>query len=338
MFAPLIAALLLTPSEPEYTATRVLNERNRLVGNVFFAGEDMLAGSLTEFFGLHGEKNHGKPFVWSQGKVYQLPLGKSKWGHVLAGNEHLLVGDVLLDDWNYKPATWTPDPKLGWAKARLRIFTSGPGRARVLGKEDEKWVQDYEGDIRCLRNGAWQSYSMGKFQMVGIDKLGRIFGNVYRAYGQGERLEKPRAAFFSPQIPTLRFLSEEGFILTAVNRGGDAVGFKGEKYMLPVVEGTRAVKWTGESMTFLFDVTKDKNGWTEPSKAQAINESGTVVGSWSESETTHAFVWKDGMRVSLLDAVIGVKLERAAAINDRGQIAAVAYSDNGSSLYLLSPK
>lgn len=338
MVATFMAALLMALPGGNYNATLILKEDKRTVRKVFFAGEDTLAGYVCESYGMHGEDNHGKPFVWSKGKLYRLPLGKSKWGHVLAGNDHLLVGDVVDDDWVYRPVAWTPDAKSGWAKSHLKIVSSKRGRARIVGSDDEIWVQNDEGGIRRLRDRNWVSFTPGKFDMVGVDDLGRLYGNVYSSRGEGGRLEKTAVALFDPSDSNLKMISGQGFSLSAVSGAGEFVGQKAPKMTYPLLEGERAVMWQGNTKTYLIDLRTNKDGWTESDAALAMNARGAAVGYWCHGKTRRGFVWENGAFADLYDAVEEVHISDALAINDLGQIAASADYKDGSSLYLLSPK
>src|SRR6266508_3289085 len=72
--------------------------------------------------------------------------------------------------------------------------------------------------------------------------------------------------------------------------------------------------------------------------AHGINNRGQVVGdSAISSGPDHAFVWSAKERMQdlndLIPVELGIVLEGASAINDRGQIAA----DGGGRAYLLTP-
>lgn len=102
----------------------------------------------------------------------------------------------------------------------------------------------------------------------------------------------------------------------AVNDAGVAAGRSGSG---------EVVTWTGGSVTHL-GIQGDVGG---------INDAGTVVGSFAQGGTTHAFMWRGGQLTDLSDPAAPNAAGTAKAINARGQIAGSANGhaflyDNGA--------
>ena len=162
MLTALIFAVLVGQNPTAYDTTLVLAMPTRgpasrtWIGGVTLTEDDTVAGFTCDSVGVHGETFFAKPFVWSKGKLSDLPLGKAEYGHVLAGNARLLVGDVMID---YKdhPATWSPDPQVGWAKARLTILPDLQGRAVAVTATGAVWVAGAESLLRW-EGGKWSKY------------------------------------------------------------------------------------------------------------------------------------------------------------------------------------
>lgn len=104
----------------------------------------------------------------------------------------------------------------------------------------------------------------------------------------------------------------------AINKSGDVVGFSNGP------KGTRAFLWNE------FNGMQDLGASAGYTNTQAfdINDSGTVVGALTNSGGSHAFIWTPevGMRDlnSAISPEIGVVLVSAHAINNTGQIVAMA--------------
>ncbi len=88
----------------------------------------------------------------------------------------------------------------------------------------------------------------------------------------------------------------------AVNDAGLVAGRSG---------GGEVVTWHGTSVTHL-GVQGDVGG---------INDAGTVVGSYAQNGTTHAFMYRDGVVTDLSDPAAPGAASAAKAINAHGQIA-----------------
>ena len=102
----------------------------------------------------------------------------------------------------------------------------------------------------------------------------------------------------------------------AVNNGGIVAGRSGSG---------EVVTWNGASVTHL-GIRGDVGG---------INDAGTVVGSYAQNGTTHAFMYRDGVITDLSDPAAPNAASAAKAINARGQVAGTSSGraflyDNGA--------
>lgn len=325
MLAALIAAVFAGQSPTTYDATLVLAMPTRgigsrtWIGGVTLADEGTVAGNTCDSVGVHGETLFAKPFVWSRGVLHTLPLGKAQYGHVVAGNAKMLVGDVIIDYLDH-PATWTPDPEAGWSKARLTVLPELEGRAMAVTDGGTVWVAGSDAVLRWER-GKWSSFHFGQFYVEGLDARGRFYGNRFEGYGEGMSPLNTQASVrdgfeWVPLAP-----KTEISWLSAVNAGGTAVGRV----------GPRAVLWKGGATIYLFG---SEVPWSE---ARAINGSGQVVGEFRTGDTLHAYVWRSG-RLQDLWTAHPDGLREAVAVSDAGTIVAKAEKDDQTRLYLLRPK
>ncbi|MCO5298104.1 MAG: hypothetical protein M9921_14745 [Fimbriimonadaceae bacterium] len=326
MLGALILVALASQNPTAYDTTLVLSMPTRgpvsrtWIGGVTLLEDDTVAGFTCDSVGVHGETFFAKPFVWSKGTLSGLPLGKAEYGHVYAGTAQLLVGDVMVDHRDH-PATWTPDPQGGWAKARLTVLPYLEGRAVAVTPERAVWVAGTE-SLLCWNGGKWSKLQLGSFILEGIDAKGRFYGNRFQGFGEGMSPQKTQPAIRNG-TRWIDLVPEGSYDwLNAVNRQGLAVGRV----------GSRAVLWKSGATTHLFD---EKVKWSD---ARAINGLGQIVGAFTFDGTeTHAYVWKDGALRDLWN-VHRDGMQEALAINDRGVIVAKAEAGYETRLYLLTPK
>lgn len=276
-----------------------------------------IAGFKCDFVGVHGEDFAGKPFVISQGKTIWLPLGKGEYGHVRAAGRNLLAGDVDIDSQNY-PAQWTPDPSAGWAKAKLTLLSKEPGYTVAVSPDNTVWMQ--VGKRLTAATGGHHSLEVDRVDVMGIDNMGRIFGNSYKGLGEGmRRVGQQPVVYAKGEWTPLPVGDEEWSVIRDVSSAGLAVG----------VCGDRAAVWRDGKLTLL----PGSN-----SAAVAVNSSGVVVGAayGGASQPSRGVVWDGSTRIELPSVGPEQGEISAEAINRVGEIAMIWRGRSQSRLYLVT--
>ncbi len=289
-----------------------------------------VAGYTCDTVGHHGETFMGKPFVWSKGKLHQLTLGpKAEFGHVFDGNDRLLVGSVDIDHRSH-PATWTPDPALGWAKAKLKVLTTLEGEATHVGPDGTIWVQNKNEVIGCFQGGKWQKVSMGPFNLEGFDAQSNLYGNqVGGVHFGGRPADTKPGRYVGNTWEAFKVERADPNVhidhrLLAVNSSGVAVGNC----------DNQAAIWKNGQLSFPLGRTKR---W---SRAYDINDSGMVIGEYAvkDVDSSMPYLWEKGQVQNLSTLVSSISAAEATKINNRGDIAVVGYVKASAHLYLLTRK
>jgi uncharacterized membrane protein len=281
-------------------------------------------GAVAGYWYRHVAPGHAgailaKPFVWIQGKMIALPLGSCDYGHVLAGNDKTVVGDVRSEK-GWLPAMWQAHESKGWEAPKLTLLDQRPGTARAVSKNGVIWIDTEEG-LRSWTDGTLKEYGIGRFTLAGLDDKGRFYGTRNSGPGgfpmtvAGEKAARGDSKMW-------HVLHPEGYSFSrihAVNGEGHAVGtaFDDRYY---------AVIWDGYGFRPL-------SGRGSYSSANGINNLDQVVGTFTDGKAA-ACMWEKGQRIDLSTSVAGVILTDAAAINGKGQIVA----EGDGRLFLLSRK
>jgi uncharacterized membrane protein len=293
-------------------------------GHIIVTPKGMVAGYWYLDGGAQNQTTIAKPFVWQGGKLYQLPLQNAQYGHVYGGDDRSVVGDIEISAIRL-PASWTPDPVKGWAKAKLQVLSKDSGWAVCKDKNGAIYV-DAEDTVRVWSNGKIASTTTPKFDLVGVDGKGRWFGNRYKSVGAGNRHLGLTTVIWDGSLwnrvgPKER-KGDATFV--GVSTKGDAVGNIFDSYDWIVM------KWTTAGM-----VTIDQSFGGGFCSARAMNNIGDVVGTSRDRKGQHAVIWRGTQREDLTNAIKSVNLTEARAVNDKGQIVA---SSKDNRLFLLTPK
>jgi len=139
--------------------------------------DDVVAGYYCPEVGLHANMIDSRPFVWENGKLHWLPLGKYKTGRVFAGRGKTLTGEVRLGD-HPASAKWTPDSKLGWGKATLTILDEGPSYGAGVAPNGDVWLVTHTELIHKAASGN-KRFRFEGAGLVGIDSQNRPWWNQY---------------------------------------------------------------------------------------------------------------------------------------------------------------
>lgn len=328
MVALFLASTLLVP---QYERDLIVSAKPAFwrshVSCTVLSESETVAGFTCDSIGHHGELYAGKPFVWSAGRLHRLPIIKGEeYGHVYAGNNEVLVGSVKRSYRDY-PAQWTPDPRLGWSKATLKILSGQEGRATFIGPKGEIYVHKDNSLSGKIVGGKFQTLNFGDFALVGLDSKGRLFGNRHKGvhFGGGPANTKP-GVFSNGKWQAFDLIEREAntFVdsyLADVNNDGVSAG----KTQFD------AAVWKGGKPTLLFGRTRR---W---SSANDINDLGEIVGDASveEVEDSMPFLWSAGKIRDLTSELPKLKYGEGLRINNRGSIAVKGLIKDAAHLYLL---
>jgi hypothetical protein len=321
-------ALLLRPSY-DFKELMPLPETGTL-GHVLLTDDGVVAG----YWYKHVPPGHAgaiiaKPFVFYRGKTIPLPLADGEFGHVLGGNDSMLVGDVETKSQHaWVPAIWTPDPVQGWKKAGLVALRDRMGRAECVSKDGTVWISTPEQIIGLDREHREKaSLKVKMFDLAGVLDSGTLAGTKYSGTSIGFSRTGQRAGFFEggkwrELIPGA---SQESYI-TAVSPSGQVALQVQEDQWLPML-------YSKDKLQAL----PVEHGGT----ARWIGRGGIVAGHSTDLRNeSKACLWKDGVRVDISGAIDGLTLIDALAVNERGQVLATTPGREWpqTRLFLLTPK
>lgn len=283
-----------------------------------------IAGFTCDAVGNHGETFFSEPFVWSKGKLIRLPLlPKSEYGAVLGGNDQILIGWSSVD-YDERPVSWRPHPRLGWSKATITQLAKR-GQATHLGPDGSIYIRYGNPLSGRVSKGKFTSISLGEFALQGIDTAGRLYGYKYKGWNMRIPADM-QPGFFTGKswTPFKLGLDSRGepvhAMISAVNPDGVAAGSYDGQFAL----------WRNGNLV------QPDIGKPIRSDGQAISANGDVVGYAEYPGPVYTrFLWSKGKVQILSEAVTGHKLDSAQKINRKGDIAASVRSDNGMKLYLL---
>lgn len=174
---------------------------------------------------------------------------------------------------------------------------------------------DYEGVV--LRNGALVALQrFGPRNMPrAINNKGQVVGDTWAEYADTRMAAYWRedgTGFLLPQTN-----SGGGTYATDINDKGTIVGGidRGRTFAV-----SHALKWENGEVV---DLTP---GASYFSTAQAINNSGDIVGSIYDAQSTSSVLWTGGRQINLNDVVVGYEghLSDSLDINDKGWILSLA--------------
>lgn len=259
--------------------------------------------------GVHGEVFFAKPFVWDGKAQVALPLLKDGWGTVIHGRNGVLVGYVL-DEYSERPCMWTPDAKDGWKKPVLTILDDKQGWAPWVGADGRVWISD-SNDVASWDKGKMTRFKLGRFDLVGTSKDGKMFGNKYGGLGQGVSRLNQVPGYFEGGKWTM--LAERGEVV-AVNDDGIAVGRL----------GGNAVVWKEGKQTII------SVPGAEFGEALDVRSDGVVVWTARIDSKSRVFLWRDGKSTDI--SGYGFSDFADVAMNDTGQVLF-----GGSKLTFLAP-
>lgn len=337
-------ALLALAQSGGYKTTLVFDSpkesfgRPYVVANVL-TDQNLVAGFYCESTGHHGETTLSKPFAWHKGKLIWLPLGKGEYGQVAAGNDQVLIGEILLS-YDRVPAKWTPDPVAGWRKPKLTLLGK-EGRAVAISKTGDIWVATQSG-VSAVSKGGKRNYPVKQFDIVGVDGHGRVWGNSYRGIGFGGY--RTRQAASRLEGKSIRKVSDL-FVLTAINSGGAGAG---DRQVYDSSPNSSYPALTGPAILTDGKVVPIPVPDSRFSRAGGINEHGDVIGYFNvgtnrknpkagESFHNVGFVYSKGKVHELPAPAIGVIGFSPTVINGNGAIVGSSDVRDGTRLYLMTP-
>lgn len=308
---------------PAYTSTLICEEKDGFLESVVrctvLTDARTIAGYTADSRGHHGETDLNKPFVWSSGKLQNLPLlPKSEYGAVLGGKDDLLVGWSAVQGADF-PVTWRPDPKKGWAAAKITKLPL-EGRATILGADGSIYIQRGNQLVAKFSNYQVTSLNLEDFALRAVDATGNLYGYKYKGWGYKEPANVEPGYFSKTTwrgLPT-SVDSPQAYIWD-VNASGVAVGEHDNRFAI----------WRDGKLI------QPDIGKSTYSHGQAINAAGDVVGS---GELLPAFLWSKGQVTDISDVIAGRKLDSAQRINGKGDIVATVRTEKSTRLFLLQPK
>lgn len=323
-----VAALVL---QAAYSSVEIpLPGRTNYVPRVFFTRSGMMVGWSTLWVSPgHGASTFGQPFLWFQGRRVDLPLDDYKFGHVVRGNDLMLVGDVVTQE-GWKAVTWTPDANTGWGAPHLKEI-SGPWEAAVAGlsttaaavSDDASTIYviarrgEPNANTKLIRIQAdlWSEIGRGVSDRVWPTREG-LFSNLI---SQKTRLASRWAGDQATTLPHDGYSRSE---IEDVNDAGVAVG-----QVFDEKHKQHAALWDSHGLRLL------EGGSGDYSNAFAVNNLGYAVGFVDE----RAVVW-DASGHIVRDLSKELPDASPRAIGDQEQIAAVTRRAGEQRLYLLTPK
>jgi probable HAF family extracellular repeat protein len=323
----LLAIGLLTTTSYSYQEIEPPPETGTL-GKVVLTEKGLVAG----YWYNHVPPGHGgatlaTPFVFQGGKTIALPTGDGEHGHVLAGNDTMLVGDVdSTTGKGWLPAIWTPDPVKGWAKAHLRVPTDDPGRIRWLSADGTAWIVR-SGEIVRWKGSSRvnEPFKVTKFDFLAATASGELFGTRYSAVGFGPSRMDERAGYYKAEVWHELIPSQTSYVQD-VSLGGAVL----------IEVSTPKPRSMLYRRGKLQELPLESEGG-----AIGISRSGDVAGyTQTTNGDRRACLWIDGTRFDISRAIKGLTLESANAVNDRGLILAGASKEGWAQdrLFLLTPR
>jgi hypothetical protein len=192
----------------------------------------------------------------------------------------------------------------------------------AIGPDRKIWIRTPDG-LASWTNGKIERWKQEKFDLVGVDEKGRLFGNTYLGLAPGFRRSRQQAVVGRPDHWTKLHPKGSWSWLVAVNRKGVAVGSSYDNR-------SGAFKWDERGSSSL-----DNAG--DSVTPRAINNGGDIAGSLTKGSEWWASLWVKGKRIDISGVVPGQRFFEAVGINDTGQILASA-SGNPPRFYLLTPK
>jgi probable HAF family extracellular repeat protein len=320
MFGLALAAVALAvpeaPAATRYVATRIPFQKfyNTSADGINAAGD--IVGNLTESINAYGDEAEVSAFVFTADNEFTpiaLPAELAPAGSAFRGaainSGRVVVGDV----------------RTGIRVRAFRFAGSVASWLLAAGPESSAAAINDAGDVAGTYGGhAFLTNTTGHTTELNQESYAtaiNLFGEI-AGYVLSSRSGLPGAyhafRFRSGQFEDLGAMTGTYAYPSGINARGDVVGQVGgpDNRSRPFLYGDGVMRRLGEG------------GGT----ANAINNAGTVVGSYEfEVGEFRPFVYGDGVLTrldTLVDGLEGATLVVAAAVNDAGQIAGRACTDD----------